>query len=331
MAVNMTTIQAVVRDATPQAFAELTKTELGTYMAFPHEPARDPKGPRVYLETAQGDGATAMNSDGTGAIPVSAEGTYSQALGHWARYGQGFRIPLQEIEMLRQSGGDQLIGGFLEKRIERQLRNHIQSINTHLNSGAGLGAAGSAGIISIATWFDDSQTVMGVNRAVTTGYQCFTSENSGTPRAVSTALLDAVWLGYVETRGGNPMSAELWTSQTQFDKLAALTSGAGVPSYHMNASQADANGNGLSLQLGYVPGRYKGRPIVVVPGYPTGRIDIVDRTKIRIEHFRNLDGSPMVSELEVKDDQIAWEVVSSMQSVLENPWNGAASLQDLST
>jgi hypothetical protein len=171
--------------------------------------------------------------------------------------------------------------------------------------------------------------VAGINRATTTNFQCYQNDNTGTPRALTMALMDDVHSNFVDSYGGR--YDRILTSQTQVDAYTALSSGNGFPApTRMVLSNADNSAialGGFGMIDPLEPAAYyRGRPIFALPGYASDLMHFVDMSQLELEILRDVRVDLKAST----NDDITWYVTWKGQLTLRNPRMGAAVLDDLS-
>jgi len=311
-------VQALIADNAPQAIGEGIAKISTLYRALPKRAPSNAKGPKYRVEVEE-NASTGRFTPGGTLLAAGARQT-QPAAGAWGNYHGSFK--LAERELLELAEASAMGTNLVANEVVSQLKSMRMTIAADVHTDTCTGTA-TNGIIGLASAIDDTNTYMGLNRSTYSAYACYVNDNSGTPRAISTTLLNATHDYLTQTLGGR--ATAILCGVAQWNAIAGLT---GV------TNDAPRTGPGMGLFVDYTDIFYRGMPVIKVPGYTTGRVDFIDEDALWYEVLKDF-GPPVQWEgtnaVERDGDQYKFLVTGYLQLVLgESPRMQAASLQDLS-
>lgn len=214
------------------------------------------------------------------------------------------------------------IANWMQNRIDDKWRAIAALVESKIHGGVD-----TKGFVGLAAAIEDGNTYGGVDRTTVTAARSYVNDNGGTPRALTTTLLNALRKGLTDTNQGNATHA--LASYSQVENLRGLTQ----DSHKLGGQVFVRPGEPMELSIGIGTTMTSGLllfglPVIVVPGYPTDRIDLVDMgvDSLALEVHRN----PTISPVEVQGDDHIIHMTLSAQLILKNPRKTSARLGDLS-
>lgn len=321
MAINSTLITNVLRKHRNQFFADAVTKRSAMYNLLRKEGPSSPQGPTWQVKVASNGSASLFVEGGT--FPAAGNFEQVEATLPWGHYVALITLTGTAERQLEIGGGDAKIINYFRQQLTDANAQIVDLMHDHTlggNNTATVNGQTAQGIIGVTAAIGDTGSYAGISRSTYTVWQSYVNDNSGTPRALTIALMDDCHNNLVDVRGGSYNAVLM--SQTQFDNYTQLSSG--VPSPHF---QIPGTGPAsLTFNAGYTGATYKGRPVLVIPGYNTSRIDFVNLDALSIELLRPIT----VSEPRRQNDDTYWDITIEPQMKLRNPYMDAASLQDLS-
>ena len=310
-------VTALIADAAPQAIEDGLTEESFLYDRIRKAPPSDAKGPRWRL-VVSGNESTGSFTPGGSLNAADARQTV-EASESWAWYHGSFKLAEAQLQMISKAGPHMLTNEVVE-----QLAAIASGLADDIHSAI---ISGTSGLIGLGVAIDDSTTYFNVNRSTYPAMAAYDHTNSGTPRAITAALLNATWNYLTYTNKGR--ATVLFCDSDQWDAIAALTTGA----ITTQANMAAAGGGSQSKFVGYTDLYYKGLPVVAIPGYTSGRVDFVDEAKLSLEVIKPFglvpDGQGKLGP-QLEGGTYTWLITGGLQLVLRNPKKSSASLTDLS-
>lgn len=182
--------------------------------------------------------------------------------------------------------------------------------------------------VGLGSAIDDGNTYATINRASETKFRAYVNDNSGTPRALTVALLNTTHNAITQTNRAkyntilaSPTQVAAWRA------LAADVSKLGGQVQVTGNIYNQVTGTGTQ-EFGASGLWFYGVQVTQVPGYPTDRIDFLDLTPMncKIEMHRDFE----VSAPERVNDDTVWDITTGQTLVLVNPRRGSGRLADLS-
>ncbi len=156
-----------------------------------------------------------------------------------------------------------------------------KSIETQLLSD-GTGNSGKD-ITGIQAAIGDTGTYAGLDRSTYTWWKAYVSANGGTPRNLTEDLIAGV-VDECLDRGADLSTLEIWCGPTQWRKFGALYKG-------------ERRQKPEKLVGGYLALEYEGIPVIRVPGYGSGRMDVVDVGQFSYKMLPVTSSSPLAKQL----------------------------------
>lgn len=313
--IDFTKVSPIVQEFAPQLFVDTITRRSEFYNLIRKVSPTSPQGPRWQVKTAGASNASPF-AEGD-AAPAADEFERVQASLDWGKYHTTVSLGGLSAKVLAAASST-----YIQNYIQEQFRDSFEDMVDEINADM-LGGATTNGITGITAAIADSGTYAGISRSTYSSWQSYVNDNTGTPRALTIALMDTVHNNLVDTNGGN--YDVILCDQDQFDNFTALSSGNGSP-----AAQRFNVGPGqsaLEAIAGFTGARYKGRPVLPIPGYTSGRMDFVRLEALTVEVL-----SPfMVTPLGKTNADMRWYGEVYLQMKLRNPKKDAAALTDLST
>jgi hypothetical protein len=224
-------------------------------------------------------------------------------------------------------------GGMVVDPLRFELDNGLLDMRSNINTELMSDGTGNSNkdITGLRAAIADTGTYAGLDRSTYTWWKAYVNANGGTPRNLTEALMRDVKSTILETRGGRVTA--IYTGSAQWYKYGDLLRG--------ERRQQDPR----TLTGGYQALDFEGIPLILVPGYPTGRMDFVDENLLEyhmlpvtsenaeIAGLRNVVAVPGVPGFGIlvlgatKDAADFW-VIHYSQLVCRNPYR-MGSLQDL--
>lgn len=315
MTINASAITSVIVEQFPQAFESAVTRRSQLFNLFRKLPPTSAQGPRWQVKSA---GHSGVSSFSEGAVaPAPDEFDRVQASLSWGQYHGTLKLTGLSRDEL-DLAGDLFIDNYLAEQFMDIADEIVDTVESDLR-----GSGGSPGLVGLATICDDGGTYAGIARSGNTYWQSYTSDNSGTPRALTMTLMNTVHNNLVDTIGGDYDA--ILTSKTQFDAYCGLTSGTGAPAtnqMHIMPSERQLSAVGGFGDIAW----FNGRPIIPIKGYTSGRMDFVTLDELVIRVLKGVS----VKEVQTSNDDQEWYITWKGQTEYRNPRFRAASLQDLS-
>lgn len=220
--------------------------------------------------------------------------------------------------------GDTQIGNELAKVFQ----DHTDSLIRAIEAALYLGDDTDSEFVGFGSAIDDSNIYAGVDRSTNTIARSFVSTNSGTPRSLTTTLINAAHKGIRHTNRGNYDT--IICSPTQGDNLRGLT--ADVHKLGGQVFVQPGQPMELSIGIGTVTSsglKIKGADVFEIPGYPTDRIDFMllkPGRHIGLEVHRDFT----ISDVRRDNDDMVWDLTYACQLVVRNPRMATGRIEDLS-
>lgn len=318
-------LHLALADVAPQAIDEAL-TERSFFWRMLRKRASDK--PFWQLKDVGNDSVTSGFTIG-GALPDAGAADTRDLELEWGNYYGSFKMADRQLKEAATAASRSKIGDVLRFQIDDLATQLVEKVATDLISGS-TSSADSGTIIGLTGGaIEDDNTYAGVDRTVVTEHAPYVNDNGGTPRAVSTTLIDTVLDTVEMVREGRVTIG--FCDYAQWNAIAALSG--------VTETKNDTSGNGVDKFLGVTSVTYRGIPIVKVPGYTSGRLDFVDESMIELVYLP-MNGSPNsqstiadafdLKQPEVDGDSFVWKCFGYFQLILRNGRKHAASLQDLS-
>jgi hypothetical protein len=340
-------VSVAIADTAPSLWQDVVVEHSKILKFLDMKPASNTKGPQGDVRV-EGNSSATVFDPGNG-LPTPGANTDVQRTQNWGAYAAGFSLNHQQALQL---------GGAGATAKWNKIVSELMGVGTALASklhtdviGGAIAANTISGLTTTNGVIDDAGTFAGINRATYTAWQCYVADNSGTPRAITEAIIEAAMSYMRNTREWLPGRWIGFTGSAQMNALKLLTTGA----ITQENSNVPAETSPVKV-LGYRGDRIVANDIEIVeiPGYTTGQIDFVNRDYVWIEYLNDasaaaelfnanlatgnvsamlgsgVDGSQMFHVLQDTSGDVA-EVygVCYPQNVISNS-NGAFSIQDLS-
>jgi hypothetical protein len=318
-------VSAVIRDIGPRFVADAVTRNAEMFNLVPKVDPSDPKGPRWMVKTA-GNSAAGKYTPGT--LAAAGAATFAQASMNWGNYSCPVKFNVRSLVELGLAGDQVLVNQILE-----QLKDGSQALIASMNSDCISGSDTSDGIIGVSVAIDDTGTYAGIDRGSVTEFACYVAANGGSGRTLTVAIMDTAYDYFVNTIKKEPGRWALLTGSAQASTMRGFSTGA-VSSGANAATMLGFVEGGVPKILSYSNLQYRDMPIIVVPGYATGRVDFVNLDALEMEclnggetpFFLGLPGEP---EYEKSGDEYLWVVYCWCQLRIRNPKHNAFSIQDL--
>lgn len=219
--------------------------------------------------------------------------------------------------------GETQIANYMAEQFQDASNSLIRTIEAALP----LGDDTDSEFVGLGSAIEDGNIYAGLDRASATMHRSYVNDNGGTPRALTTTLINATRKGITQTNRGTVSLA--LSSPTQCDNLRALTA-----DVHKLGGQVQVQpGQPMELSIGIGTMlssglRIYGVPVFEIPAYPTDRIDFLDLTqrKIGIEEHRPFT----IEEMPPVGDDKLWKLTYGCQLVVKNARKLTGRLGDLS-
>lgn len=161
------------------------------------------------------------------------------------------------------------------------MRDMKKDIDTQL-LGDGTGNSGKD-LTGLCAAIGDTGIYAGLDRGTYTWWKSYVSANGGTPRNLSENLISDA-MDEIIQRGANRRTLEIWAGPAQWRKFGALY-------------KAERRQTAAKLSGGYLALDFEGTPVIQVPGYAAGRMDIVDVSQIDYNLLQVTSNSALAKEL----------------------------------
>lgn len=318
-------LYAAMADAVPQAVFEAL-TERSFFFNFLNKRASDK--PFAQLKDVANDSITGGFTIG-GALPDAGAADTRDLEWEWGNYYAATKLADRQLKEAAAGSSRMKIGNLLEFQVNDLVTQLVEKIATDCISGATESATAGTIVGLTGGAIEDDNTYAGVDRSVVSAHAPYVNDNGGTPRAISTTLIDTVLDTVEMVREGRVTVG--FCDYNQWNAIAALSG--------VTETKNDTSGNGVSKFLGVTSIMYRGIPIVKVPGYTSGRLDFVDESMLELVYLP-VSGVPdsqatILDSIDLKEperdgDSLVWKAFTYWQLVLTNGRKHAASLQDLS-
>jgi hypothetical protein len=302
--INFAFVTGILQESAPQLFVDCVARQSALYNFLRERnqvrPPSSGQGPTWRAKLVGSAGAALFNEND----PAPAGNPFQE---------QGATLPWQQFHATVSLGGlsrDTMAassGLYIENYLAQQMEDAMMDIATQVNIAiqADLVAAISAlGIYA------------GINRGVWANWQSYENTDIA-PRNLTNAIMADVHDTLLDVRLGNYDAILTSTAQ--------LTAAQALPQVHPIIIQAPSGQPGLIAQIGYMGGRFRDRPIYALPGYPAGRMDFVDTSKMWIEILKDVS----VEKLAKVNDDDVWYITLKLRLVVSDPGKGAATALQL--
>jgi len=240
---------------------------------------------------------------------------------NWANYGGTFTFSELGLAQL-ENAGDQELASSIEVQIMELAKALASAVNTGLISGSDK----TKDIIGLCTLIDDTGDYAGISRSAYSEWACYVAANSGSPRGLTVAIMDAAYDYFVNTVGAEPGTWVILTGTAQESTMRGFSTGA-ASSYSVYQP-----GEGVVKALSTSRVAFRDIPVVVIPGWTTGRVDFVNLDAVSIECLNGAENPFRFSEptKEAGSDLTYFKGFFQGQLVVRNPRHNCFSIQDLS-
>lgn len=322
---GISSLYGVMADIAPQAIDQALTERSYFWRTLPK---RASDRPMWQVKTSGNDSATSGFTVG-GSLPDAGAAAFIDAKLNWGNYVGATKFSDRELKEAATAASRMKIGDLLSTHVNDLATQLVEKVATDLISGSTDSSTAGTIIGLTGGAIEDDNSYAGINRSSVTAHAPYVNDNTGTPRAVSTTLIDDVLDTVKYTREGSLTIG--FCDIDQWNSIAALSG--------VTETKNDTSVNGVDKFLGVTSITYKGIPIVAVPGYTAGRLDFVDERFLEIRYLPQT-GSPNTAATieqafdlkmpEVSGDSFVWKCFAYMQLVLREGRLRAASLQDLS-
>lgn len=218
-------------------------------------------------------------------------------------------------EAIAANGGIDGIQDILKEEMTNGVKDLLDEINTQaMSDGSGNSAKDMDGIqFQIA----DDNTWGGLARGSYAWLQSYMNDNSGTPRDLTSTLLRDMHNTLTDTR------------KSKYD--ICLTSSAIWDAYE------DLLGNAkryMDVKVGdifYKALLIKGKPLIAIPSYPTGRIEFLERKNVDLLYLpspalegRGKEGFFKVEKVANTSDDATFRIIAYVNLICKSPWTQGA-------
>lgn len=326
--VSNAAVAAVIADVGPQFLADAVTRSVEMWTLIDSADPSDPKGPRWQVKTAGNTSGGQYTPGGTLPTPGAAE--FDQAAMNWAKFVAIVSFNTFQLAQLKLASMNP--ASVLVDQVFEQLGDQAQSIIAAMNTQLISGTDTTDGIIGICTAIDDAGTYAGIDRAANPEFACYIAHNSGTPRALTVAIMDTAYDYFVNTIKKNPGRWVILTGSAQASVMRGFTTGAITPYVYVSN-----DGSPAPKLLSHAKIQYRDMPVVEIPGYTTGRIDFVNLDDVKKEllngastPFSNGGDDLDPTGIRRVGDVVQFMLYCWVQLRLRNPKHNAFSIQDLS-
>lgn len=181
----------------------------------------------------------------------------------------------------------------------------------------------------LASAIEDGNIYANINRASVANFRAYVNDNSGTPRALTTPLLEALHGGHVHTNRG--MYNAVLLSPTQGNAMRNLSADTKKPTVQICLSAGEPISMSLGIGTVMSSGLFlKGAPVIEIPAYPTDVIHPVHLhpDMIRLEEHQMLTITGPFENAEA--DKVTFKMIYRATLCSRNPRKATSALQDLS-
>lgn len=224
---------------------------------------------------------------------------------------------MRSIDFAEASGRSK-ITNYIANQLEGAVRECFQSLETGIISGTGAANA----ILGLTYWIAASNNIAGVDRAVYTNFGCHVDTTGGGLSAETLENGIAYWRGVVGPNEGRLVAL---CDYKQFRRMTAFVTAAQVPAPQQNDPLLRVGYTGVALAGGQIP-------VIMVPNYTGGRVDIINLDAIKVECLGNPATPFEVDAGAVRgqgSDFYSYSLRGYMQLALQNPRKNAMAFTGL--
>lgn len=224
---------------------------------------------------------------------------------------------LRQVDFAEASGRSKIVN-YINAQVEGAARECYQTLETGIISGTGA----TNTVLGLTYYIAASNNIMGYDRAVYTNFGCYVNTTGG---ALSAATLEngiALWRGTVGPNEGRWVAL---CDYKQYRRLTALTSAAFVPAPQQDGDLLRIGFRGVSLEGGQIP-------VIQIPNYTGGRIDLINLDAIKVEVLGNPAMPFEIDDGAVRaqgSDVYSYSLRGYMQLALQNPRKNAMAFTGL--
>ena len=325
MAVNLSQITTILRKHAPQMWVDAVARNPYLYNMLAKVPASGARGAEWTITYA---GAEASGFQEDDPLPAATQDDTIPAAQNAGYFRSILKVTGHAEDALR-NGDTVTVANYLTTQMQSQIVGLTKTVEDAILGGTDT----ASGFVGLSDWFNNTGSIAGIDRAVYPAASAFMSSNSGTPRALSMTLMNAVANGMVQTRQGgfNVVLGPI----NQVENLIALGTGGHKPIHNFNVTPSDVSPIALPIGFGsssnaLVPmARFRGAPVIAVPGMATDRMWFVDwktPENIALEVVRNIS----VKELAPTNDNTYWQISVGLALRVANPFKTLGAIVDLS-
>lgn len=224
-----------------------------------------------------GNAAVSSYGEGDPAAGSGKQLVKSPTLAYKAVRGE---VGMSGIALATSEAGGTIVDDLLFE-LDGTMRDMRKAIDTQL-LGDGLGNSGKD-ITGILAGVADSGIYAGLDRGVDTWWKSYVLEAGGVPRNLTEALISTA-LDEVLVRGANRRTLEIWAAPKHWRQYGDLLKG-------------ERRQTPTSLTGGYQALDFEGVPVIQVPGYAAGQMDVVDVSQIDYNMLPVTANTPLAREL----------------------------------
>jgi len=286
---------------------------------FGFKPASNADNVQLQAIAESGNSSAGTFTPGSG-YPAADADEFVYPVQGWASIAATFDVNdqlLRKID-LAERGGQAKFNGYMSAQLEGAIKAAMQTLETGIISGTG--AANT--ILGLTYWIAASNNIAGVDRAVHTNFGCHVDTTGG---ALSAATLEnglAYWRHVVGPDMGRLVAL---CDYKQLRRMKALTSAAFVAAPQQVGESIRLGFSGVALEGGQIP-------VIGIPGYTGGRVDIINLDAIGIEVLGN-PAQPFEVDLDAVraqgSDVYSYSLRGYMQLALQNPRKNAMAFTGL--
>lgn len=326
MAVDLSQITGILRAHAPQMWVDAVARNPYLYNMIAKVPATGAKGSEWSI-TYSGAEATGFQEDDP--LPAATQDDTLQAVQNAGYFRSILKITGHAEDALR-NGDLVLLGNYLTSQMQSQIVGLTKTVHDAILGGADT----QSGFVGLSSWFNNTGSIAGIDRATYPAASAFISSNGGTPRALTQALMNTVANGMVQTRQGS-FNLVLGAINQVENFLALSAAAGGRPIHNFNVTPADTGSIALPVGFGSSTNalapmaRFRGADVVAVPGMATDRLWFIDWStpqNIALEVVRNIS----VKELAPTDDNMRWQISVGLALRVTNPYKTLGAIVDLS-
>lgn len=326
MAVNLSQITTILRKHAPQMWVDAVARNPYLYNMIAKVPATGAKGAEWTITY---DGAEAVGFQEDDPLPAATQDDTIPAVQNAGYFRSILKVTGHAEDALR-NGDLVTVANYMTAQMNAQILGLTKKVEDALLGGTDT----ASGFVGLSDYLNNTGSIAGIDRTTYPAAAAFVSSNSGTPRALTMALMNTVANGMVQTRQGgfNLVLGPI----NQVENFLALATGTGKPTVH-NFNVTPADGGVIALPTGFgsssnalVPmARFRGAPVVALPGMATDRIWFIDwqtPSNIALEVVRNIS----VKELAPTNDNTCWQISVGLALRVANPFKTLGAIVDLS-